>query len=156
MFQGLSPKYQDNIYGIVFPRSEIPEWFSHQCMGDEVNIMEPFSHLCKEWIGIAFCVVFCSHSHHQIYREARPWCKLTINGKYWNFSPGLGIIDVLSDHIWLCYCLPPFSLMEDEKSLWECDTNGFCEIGIVVDEKDRKSTRLNSSHSDSSRMPSSA
>ena len=52
MFQGLSLKYKNDLYAVVFPRSEIPEWFSHQCTGDEVNIREPFSHLCNDWIEI--------------------------------------------------------------------------------------------------------
>ena len=48
MFQGLSPSYCCKGYSRVFPGSEMPKWFSHQCMGDEVNIMEPFSHLCND------------------------------------------------------------------------------------------------------------
>jgi hypothetical protein len=43
MFQG---------YNLVIAGSEIPKWFSHQSMRDEVNIKEP-SHLCNEWVGIA-------------------------------------------------------------------------------------------------------
>ena len=68
MFQGLSLKYND-FYAMVFPGSEIPEWFSHQCMGDEVNIMEPFSHLRNDWIGIAVCVAFCPLPHHEIHNN---------------------------------------------------------------------------------------
>ena len=33
MFQGLSPNYHGEKYDVVFPGSEMPEWFSHQCMG---------------------------------------------------------------------------------------------------------------------------
>uniref|UniRef100_A0A7N2MH25 ADP-ribosyl cyclase/cyclic ADP-ribose hydrolase n=1 Tax=Quercus lobata TaxID=97700 RepID=A0A7N2MH25_QUELO len=132
--QGLSPKYQDNIYQIVFPGSEIPEWFSHQCMGDEVNIMEPFSHLRNEWIGIAVCVVFCSGPHFQIYHEeqtSRTFGYLTINGKQTFIGLVLNKIVDLSDHICLDYRLPESCLNEkDRKSLWECDANGFCEIVI--------------------------
>ena len=32
---------------IVIPGSEIPEWFSHQSMGPEVNIKLHYSHLCS-------------------------------------------------------------------------------------------------------------
>jgi hypothetical protein len=64
MFQGLSPQFPDNIYDVVIPGSEIPEWFTHQSMGDEANIKEP-SNLCNEWMGIALCVVFRSHPNHQ-------------------------------------------------------------------------------------------
>ena len=133
MFQGLSPKYQDNIYEIIFPGSEIPEWFSHQCMGDEVNIMEPFFHLCNEWIGIVVCIVFCSHPHLQNPSEGPPSGNLIINGE--NRPVGLFINKIvgLSDHICLDYCLPQCYLNEEnKKSLWECDANGFREIGIKI------------------------
>ena len=40
---------------------------------------------------------------------------------------------VLSDHIKLFYLLPQFFKDEDyKKSLWECDANGFHEIGIKI------------------------
>ena len=115
-----------------FPRSEIPEWFSHQCMGKEVNIMEHFSHLCNEWIGIATCVVFCSRPDLQTYIGNPTSCNLIVNGKYASFEPGINNIFVLSDHIWLNYCLPQFYQEKDRKSLWECDANGFREIKIKI------------------------
>ena len=67
-------------YDVVFPGSEMPEWFSHQCMRDEVNIMEPFSHLCNDWIGIVVCIVFCPLPHHQIHGNPVS-CILSANGK---------------------------------------------------------------------------
>uniref|UniRef100_A0A2N9IC15 TIR domain-containing protein n=1 Tax=Fagus sylvatica TaxID=28930 RepID=A0A2N9IC15_FAGSY len=45
---GLSPQYPRTRYDIVIPGSEIPEWFSHQSLGDELNIKEPYSHLFGE------------------------------------------------------------------------------------------------------------
>ena len=33
------------------------------------------------------------------------------------------------------YLLPQFIWEEDRKSLWECDANGFREIGIKIDDK---------------------
>ncbi|XP_075650310.1 TMV resistance protein N-like [Castanea sativa] len=134
--QGLSPKYGGKRYGMVFPRSEIPQWFSHQCMRDEVNIMEPFSHFRNEWIGIAACVVFCSVPHHQYHSSRSISCKMRVNGIYRSSSPNHYEIIALSDNIWLFYVLPQyFSEEEDIKSLWECDANGFCEIGIKIHNK---------------------
>ena len=72
---------------MFFPGSEIPEWFSHQCMGDEVNIMEPFSHLCNDWIEIAVCVVLCSLLHHQIQSHHPIKCTVIVNGINFNFVP---------------------------------------------------------------------
>ena len=132
MFQGLSPNYGIKGYAAVFPGSEMPEWFSHQCMGDEVNIMEPFSHLCNDWIGIHVCVVFCTLPHHQIQIDYPICCRLIINRKEIYFVPRKMV--ALSDHIWLLYLLPQLIWEEDRKSLWECDANGFCEIGIKIDD----------------------
>ena len=131
MFQGLSPKYQNDTYSVFFPGSEMPEWFSHQCIGDEVNIMEPFSHLRNDWIGIAVCVVFCSLPCRQIQSKYPISCSLTVNGNVFNTTPGHMV--VLSDHIDLFYLLPQFFMDEEHrKSLWECDANGFCKIGIKI------------------------
>ena len=135
MFQGLSSIYHDNLYEIFFPGSEIPEWFSHQCMGVEVNIMEPFSHRCNEWMGIVVCVVFCLRPRHQIYNEKVISCNLTVNGNEWTFILGINEIVGLSYHIWLnyCTCPPPHIYLKKEKrSLWECNANGFHEIGIKI------------------------
>jgi hypothetical protein len=87
MFQ--APQYQ-TIYEIVISGSEIPEWFSHQSLGVEVNIKEPYSHLCNELIGIAVCVVFCSQEQEQEYNPfyARGiGCFLIANGKKVGSAP---------------------------------------------------------------------
>ena len=133
MFQGLSLNYGGKRYGIVFPGSEIPEWFSHQCTGNEVNIMEPFSHLCNEWIGIAVCIVFCSLPGNQYFNFGPVSCKLRVNGINRYLTPSRYKIIALSYHIWLLYVLPQyFSEEEDIKSLGECDANGFHEFGIKI------------------------
>ena len=134
MFQGLSPNYcHRGRYDVVFPGSEIPEWFSHQCMGNEVNIMEPFSHLCNDWIGIAICVVFCTLPNHRIHDDLVS-CILRANGKSMAPRQGIGLMVALLDHIWLCYLLPQYKYFSEEerKTLWECDANGFREIGIKI------------------------
>nr|POE55263.1 hypothetical protein CFP56_49295 [Quercus suber] len=38
----------------------------------------------------------------------------------------------LLDHIWLLYLLPQGYEEKDRKSLWECNANGFREIGIKI------------------------
>ncbi|XP_030936579.1 TMV resistance protein N-like [Quercus lobata] len=121
--KGLCLTYEDDIYTMLFPGSEILEWFSHQCMGHEVNIMEPFSHLCNDGIGIAFCIVFCTLPSHPIQYYSPISCELKINGKYFNYVSGELV--ALSNHIMLLYFLP---------QLWECDANGFCEIGIKIED----------------------
>ena len=129
MFQGLSLNYYEEKYD-VFPRSEVPKWFSHQCIGDEVNIMEPFSHLSNEWIGIAVCIVFYSLSLHQIHNEPIVF-KLRANEKACRYHIDKNMV-ALSNHIWLSYLLSQQFWEEDRISLWECDANGFCEIRIKI------------------------
>ena len=136
MFQGLSPNYNGERYDVVFPGSEMPKWFSHQCMGDEVNIMEPFSHLRNDWIGIVVCIVFCPLPHHQIHGNPVS-CILSANGKEMSLTR---IIDnevvASSDHIWLSYLLPQQFGKKDKKILWECDAKGFREIRIKINNTD--------------------
>ncbi|KAL0009374.1 hypothetical protein SO802_010876 [Lithocarpus litseifolius] len=121
-------------YEIVFTGSEIPKWFKHQSIGDEVSIQEPYSLLCNEWVGIAVCVAFSSHSNHQILEHCSLACWLTVNGKQINVAPAISDIVPLSDDIWLLYLLPQFYEMYDIKikSLWECDANEFCQIGVKI------------------------
>nr|XP_028964755.1 TMV resistance protein N-like [Malus domestica] len=42
---------------VVWPGSEIPEWFSNQSVGHSINVELP-PPSCTNWLGIAFCVVF--------------------------------------------------------------------------------------------------
>ena len=102
-----------------------------------MNIIEPFSHLCNDWIGIAICVVFGPHLHHQIHNYP-VICHLRANGKYMHFVDSIGKwVVASSDHIWLLYLLPQSfeKEEEDKKSMWECNANGFREIGVKIDDK---------------------
>ena len=135
MFQGLSLQYPYDRYGLVIPGSEIPEWFTHQSMGDEANIKEP-SNLCNEWMGIAVCVVFRSHPNHQI--DKRLYLDLTTKGNEELFGPTYGLCFMpyfLPDHLWLLYLSTSCYEENEIKILWECDANGFAQIGIKIDTK---------------------
>ena len=93
-----------------------------------MNIMEPFSHLRNEWIGIAVCVVLC---HCQ-----EVTCFLIVNGQAIIFSASISV--ALSNNIWLFYLLPQSRNYSESfrKSLWECDVNGFRKIAIKFCDRD--------------------
>ena len=130
MFQGLShkfhgsPNYSSMVYNVVFPGSEMPGWFSHQCMGNKVKIMEPFSHFCNDLIGIAICVVFGSLPHHQIQSDYPIVRMLQVGRQYFYTIPGKMV--TLSDHTWLFY----YQIWH--KKFWKCGANGFIKIGIKI------------------------
>uniref|UniRef100_A0A7N2RA36 ADP-ribosyl cyclase/cyclic ADP-ribose hydrolase n=1 Tax=Quercus lobata TaxID=97700 RepID=A0A7N2RA36_QUELO len=109
-------------YNIVFPGSEIPEWFSHQNMGKEVKIKLP-SYLCKN-VGIAICVVCPTLDY-----------SLTANGKEISFESGT-VVQVSADHLRLVYVTPQFLDEESNKLLREGesgDVNGFSQIIIKIE-----------------------
>ena len=140
MFQGFSPPPPPppNLrFYIVIPGSEIPAWFSHQSLGAEVNIKEPYSHLCNELMGIAVCVVFCSQEHHPYHQILRPpsqiSCTLIANGERMPFASIIWETQkAISSNLWLLYILPQFYERHSIKLLQECDANGFSHIGIKI------------------------
>jgi hypothetical protein len=126
MFQEFSSSLE-----IVIPGSEIPEWFSHQSMGPEVNIKLRYSHLCNDFMGIALCAVFSSDATPN---KSLRWTHI-VNGKEIGrglFGPLLEVdIDIIaSDHILLSYNSTTDLGDEFRKSLVEYDANGICQIGI--------------------------
>ena len=136
MFQGLFPPYPRPRHDIVISGSEIPEWFSHQSLGNELNIKEPYSHLCNDLMGIAVCAAFCSqehHPHHQIDNDNNLDCFLIANEKHLFCGPLLQVNPkFISSNLWLLYFCPQYCTPFGAKLLWECDANGFSQIGIKI------------------------
>ena len=126
MFQGLDhhfPPYPQ----IVIPGSEIPEWFSHQSMGPEVNIKLHYSDLCNDVMGIALCAVVCSDATSYKYINWR----FIVNGNEINCPlSGVSITTIALDHILLSYSSTIDLGGEFSESLLKYDANGFCQIGI--------------------------
>ena len=121
---------------MVIPGSVIPKWFIHQSIGAEVNIKEPSSHLCDEWMGTAVCVVFSSDLNFSLS------CRLIANGKVMfamiEDSICYNFVGLLSDHIYLCYLLPQYYKEEDIKLLNECEGNELSQMGIKIITDDSK------------------
>ncbi|VVA38299.1 PREDICTED: TMV resistance, partial [Prunus dulcis] len=59
--KGMYPDLYDKY--IVFPTSEIPEWFNVQSEGHSLNVELP-PESCTSWLGIAFCVAFADHQEN--------------------------------------------------------------------------------------------
>ncbi|KAL4625122.1 hypothetical protein ACB092_05G001300 [Castanea dentata] len=131
--------YDNNLYNwrydmIIFG-SVIPKWFIHQSIGAEVNIKEPSSHLCDDWMGTAVCIAFSSLLKFGLT------CHFIANGKVMSSTvgpPGPNV-DLSSDHIWLFYLLPQYYNEKDIKLLNECEANELTQIGIKI-ETDGSST----------------
>ena len=49
------------------------------------------------------------------------------------FGPHTNNIVPLSDHIWLIYLLPQYYKEKGIKLVWECDADGFSQIGVRID-----------------------
>ncbi|XP_075650683.1 TMV resistance protein N-like [Castanea sativa] len=120
-------------YAIVIPGSEIPEWFSHQSMGNEVKIKQP-SHLCKN-MGIAICVMFCTNDDPYQFTTDLSY-HLIANGKRIRIEYHPSIYKVSSDHVSLVYVVPQFFDEESNQLLWEGDVNGFSQIRIKIETAD--------------------
>ena len=118
-------------YVIVAPGSEIPKWFSHRSMGNEVKIKLP-SHLCKK-VGIAFCVVFYPIESYSFPVHGY---SLIANGKRINIDNCPPIYVASSDHVSLVYVVPQYLEEESNKLLWEGDVNGFSQIRIKIESCD--------------------
>ncbi|XP_021810909.1 TMV resistance protein N-like [Prunus avium] len=56
--KGMYPDLYDKY--IVFPGSEISEWFNVQSEGHSLNVELP-PESCTSWLGVAFCVAFADH-----------------------------------------------------------------------------------------------
>jgi hypothetical protein len=134
MFQGLD--YHISRYPkIVIPGSEIPEWFSHQSMGPEVNIKLHYSDFCNDVMGIALCAVVCFDAACTVFSSDAAYnCiewRFIANGKEIHFDEDKAYIStVTSDHILLSYSSTTDPGGKFSKSLVEYDANGFCQIGI--------------------------
>ncbi|XP_062028724.1 TMV resistance protein N-like [Rosa rugosa] len=119
MYQGISNKRET--FQIVIPGSNIPEWFSHQCVGCSLIVS-----LCVHWnnsrfLGFALCAVFVLHEHHPVDElyidEFKTFnathhlvCCLKLDGReleVYGRQPAFRFSEefcqVESDHLWLFY-----------------------------------------------------
>ncbi|KAI5311057.1 hypothetical protein L3X38_045524 [Prunus dulcis] len=64
---------------IIWPGSEIPDWFHNQSVGDSIIVEPPLPpQTCSDWVGIALCVVFEDSEHlkrlgYILFQILCPW-----------------------------------------------------------------------------------
>ena len=127
----------------MIPGSEIPKWFSHQNVGDSVNLQVPSNLLGNKLMGIAVCAVFVFRKHHSLHQHHIQdhgymigaqllWCRISgsKDGTGIGFSEEVGKTE--SYHLLLQY-YPSyyFGFGEDwEEILNQVDANGFRQIKV--------------------------
>ena len=122
-------------FDVVFPGSEVPNWFRHQSVGASINLEVPSS-LDKQFRGIAFCAVFGPPQHRPPNLpsyELQLHCHFKVNGNDLSFGPFTQVsgefeYTVESDHCWFMY-LPPNYLFE--KEFLQIADGSSCQLEIV-------------------------
>ena len=122
-------------FDVVFPGSEVPNWFRHQSVGASINLEVPSS-LDKQFRGIALCAVFGPPQHrppnlpsYELYLD----CRFKVNGN--DLSGGLftqvsGEFEytVESDHCWFMYLHPNYFF---EEEFLQIADGSSCQLEIV-------------------------
>ncbi|XP_075647851.1 TMV resistance protein N-like [Castanea sativa] len=119
-------------YDLVIPGSEIPQWFSHQSVGNIVNAQVP-SHSSNKCFGIAVCAVFSCCNVHLSNRALFLRCHILINKcEISEFHVGIWprSVQIKSCHLWMSY-IPSQLFNEDGRAvLSQIDEDGFIQIEV--------------------------
>ncbi|KAG8479664.1 hypothetical protein CXB51_029407 [Gossypium anomalum] len=123
--------FENGIFNIMMPGSEIPEWFSEQKSEPSIKIPLPINlRKDSEWIGVACCCIFVNNDASRSNESIRCLgsifrgrnCRQIFHGNQWigrKFDK-----PIMKDHIFLRYfprdILYPFSL---EDKYGDCETN---------------------------------
>nr|POF26943.1 disease resistance-like protein csa1 [Quercus suber] len=114
-------------YCVTIPGSEIPKWFSHQNMGDSVNLQVPSDLLGNKLMGIAVCAVFTFRKHHPLHQRYILWCYIGRSRRVaLDLWEEFGKFE--SYQLWLYYL--PYYGADWKEILNKVDANGFSQIEV--------------------------
>ncbi|XP_028955994.2 TMV resistance protein N-like [Malus domestica] len=97
-------------FNMSLPGSEIPDWFSHQCMGSSVTLQLPLNYYHNKVLGFAICAVSKFRGAHYCASDLSVRCFCTFKGDHGDFNYNFYMVDwgsrvrfLDSDHIFLGY-----------------------------------------------------
>ncbi|KAI5311985.1 hypothetical protein L3X38_041158 [Prunus dulcis] len=107
---------------IIWPGSEIPDWFHNQSVGDSIIVELPLPpQTSSDWVGIALCVVFEDSEHlkrlgYILFQILCPWERYVVN-----FAVG----DLRSQHLLVFYLPRNYRRLRNASSSYQLSFEGF-------------------------------
>nr|POE51424.1 putative disease resistance protein rpp1 [Quercus suber] len=131
--EGQSDRLPD-ILDIIIPGGEIPKWFNHECMGNELKIQVPYG--CDELMGIVLRVCFSFAKVSHTSKDFLLTCWIKVNG-FERASPIRSFFrtkygKVRTRHLWLLYLSPRYFDSQWGEKFRQIDVNGSNKIAIRI------------------------
>ncbi|XP_065638909.1 disease resistance protein RUN1 [Quercus suber] len=131
--KGQSDRLPD-ILDIIIPGGEIPKWFNHECMDNELKIQVPYG--CDELIGIVLCFCFSFAKVSHTSEDFLLTCWIKVN-EFERASPICSSFrikygKVRTRHRWLLYLSPRYFDSQWGEKFRQIDANGSNKIAVRI------------------------